>query len=137
VLEDLDDAVLDTIIDQAATAPSPLSATIIEFYGGAANRVGVQETAYPHRDAMYSLNAVAAWTDRNQDEANIKWSRGLWEAMRPFSPGSVYVNFLGLDEGEERVKAAYGPNYARLAEIKARYDPTNLFHFNQNIKPAS
>jgi hypothetical protein len=136
VLEHLDDDALDTILEHAAATPSPLSAAIIEFYGGAANRVGAQETAYPHRDATFALNAVAAWTDPSQDEANVRWSRGLWEAMRPFSPGSVYVNFLGLDEGEDRVRAAYGPNYDRLAQIKARYDPHNLFRINQNVKPA-
>jgi hypothetical protein len=136
VLRDLYDDALETIVERAATAPSPLSSTILEFYGGAANRVDVQETAYPLRDAMYSLNAISTWTDPSQDDANVMWSRGLWEAMRPFSPGSVYVNFLGVGDAEDRVKAAYGPNYARLAEIKARYDPTNLFHFNQNVKPA-
>jgi hypothetical protein len=77
------------------------------------------------------------WTDPGQDEPNIRWPTGLWEAMRPCSPGSVYVNFLGVgDGGEDRVKAAYGPNYNRLAEIKVKYDPTNLFRLNQNIKPA-
>ncbi len=137
VLQHIDDHVLEAIIDNAASAPSPLSSAIIEFYGGATNRVGVQDTAYPLRDVTYALNAISMWTESGQDDANIRWSRGLWEAMRPFSPGSVYVNFLGLgDEGEDRVKAAYGPNYARLAQIKATYDPTNLFRLNQNIKPA-
>jgi hypothetical protein len=137
VLKNIDDDVLETILAAAASAPSPLSSALIEFSGGAINRVGVNETAYPLRDVTYALNAVSMWTDPAQDEANIRWSRGMWEAMRPFSPGSVYVNFLGLgDEGEDRVKAAYGPNYARLAQIKATYDPTNLFRLNQNIKPA-
>ena len=82
------------------------------------------------------LNAIAMWTDPAQDEANIQWSRGIWEAMQRFSPGSVYVNFLGVgDEGEDRVRAAYGPNYDRLAQVKATYDPTNLFRLNQNIVP--
>jgi len=137
VLRDLDDDALEAIVEGAVTTPSPLSTAIVEFYGGAANRVGAQETAYPLRDATYALNAVSMWTDPGQDEANIQWSRGLWEAMRPFSSGSVYVNFLGADDGEDRVKAAYGPNYDRLAQIKTKYDPTNLFHFNQNIKPAA
>jgi FAD/FMN-containing dehydrogenase len=137
VLRDIDDAVLEAVIEQAAATPSPLSAAILEFYGGAANRVAAQDTAYPLRDVLYALNAVSAWTDPGQDETNIRWSRRLWEAVRPFSPGSVYVNFLGLgDEGEDRVRAAYGPNYARLADLKARYDPGNLFRLNQNIKPA-
>jgi FAD/FMN-containing dehydrogenase len=138
VLKNVDDDVLGTILDHAASAPSPLSAALIEFYGGAINRVGIDETAYPLRNATHALNAVSMWTDPGQDDANIRWSRGLWEAMRPFSPGSVYVNFLGLgDEGEDRVKDAYGPNYARLAQLKATYDPTNLFRLNQNIKPAT
>jgi FAD/FMN-containing dehydrogenase len=135
VLGGLGDDAIDAMIEHSAAAPSPLSATILEFYGGAANRVGVGETAYPLRDAEYALNAIAMWTDPAQDAANVRWSRRQWEAMRPYSPGSVYVNFVGLDEGEDRVRAAYGPNYARLAAIKARYDPGNLFRLNQNIKP--
>jgi hypothetical protein len=135
VLKDLTDDVFETVIEHAATVPSPLSPAILEFYGGAANRVGAEATAYPHRDALYAVNAISMWTDPGQDEANVRWARGLWEAMRPFSPGSVYVNFLGVDDGDDRVRAAYGPNYARLAALKARYDPTNLFRFNQNIRP--
>jgi hypothetical protein len=136
ILQHIDDDVLETIIDKADSCPSPLSAALIEFYGGAINRVGIQATAYPLRDATYALNAVSAWTDSAQDDANIRWSRELWEAMRPFSPGSVYVNFLGVgDDGEDRVKAAYGPNYPRLAQVKAAYDPTNLFRLNHNIRP--
>ena len=138
ILRGVDDDVLDAIIDGAAACPSPLSSAIVEFYGGATNRVGIEETAYPLRDAVHALNAISAWTDPAQDEPNIQWSRGLWEAMRPFSPGSVYVNFLGLgDDTEDRTKAAYGPNYDRLTKIKAKYDPANLFRHNQNIKPAS
>ncbi len=137
ILRTIDDDVLDAVIDGAASCPSPLSSTLLEFYGGAINRVGVQDTAYPLRTATYSMNAIAQWTDPVQDDANIRWSRGLWDAMQPFSPGSVYVNFLGVgDAGEERVKAAYGPNYQRLAEIKAKYDPANLFRLNHNIQPA-
>src|SRR5262249_19584146 len=93
VLRSIDDEVLGAVLDWAATTPSPLSATILEFYGGAANRVAAEDTAYPLRDAVYALNAVAAWTDPGQDRANVAWARGMWEAARPFSPGSVYVNF--------------------------------------------
>jgi hypothetical protein len=136
LLRHIEDDVLDAVIEHADGAPSPLSAAIVEFYGGAANRVGVGETAYPHRDAVYALNAVSTWTHPGEDAPNIQWSRRLWEAMRPFSPGGVYVNFVGLDEGEDRTRAAYGPNYDRLARIKATYDPTNLFRLNQNVAPA-
>jgi FAD/FMN-containing dehydrogenase len=138
ILRDIDDEVLDTIVDQSEVIPSPFSVALIEFYGGATNRVGPQDTAYPLRDATYSVNAVAGWTDPAQDTANIAWARDMWNAVQPFSPGSVYVNFLGVgDSGEDRVRAAYGPNYSRLARIKASYDPTNLFHLNHNIKPAA
>jgi hypothetical protein len=137
VLRSIDDDIFEAIMDKTASSPSPLSAATLEFYGGAINRVAVQDTAYPLRDATYALNAVSTWTDPAQDDANIRWSRQLWEAVQPFSPGSVYVNFLGVgDEGEDRIKAAYGPNYERLTQIKARYDPSNLFRLNQNIRPA-
>ena len=138
VLRGIDDEVLDTIIESAASCPSPLSAALIEFYGGAINRVGAQETAYPLREATYALNVVSAWTDPRQDPANIAWARRMWDAVQPFSPGGVYVNFLGVgDQSDDRVKAAYGPNYARLSQVKATYDPTNLFRFNHNIAPAA
>jgi FAD/FMN-containing dehydrogenase len=137
ILRNIDDDVLEAIIDAEASRPSPLSAMLIEFYGGAINRVGVQDTAYPLRDATYALNAVSAWTDPTQDSQNVAWARSMWDAVQPFSPGSVYVNFLGVgDETDERVKAAYGANYPRLASLKAKYDPSNLFHLNHNIKPA-
>ncbi len=138
ILRGLDDEVLDTIVDQAQSIPSPQTVALIEFYGGAINRVGTQDTAYPLRDAAYSLNAISSWTDASQDAQNIAWARTIWDAVQPYSPGSVYVNFLGVgDQGEERVRAAYGPNYSRLATVKAKYDPTNLFRLNHNIKPAA
>jgi FAD/FMN-containing dehydrogenase len=136
ILRGIDDEVLDTIVEQAASIPSPLTAALIEFYGGAINRVGTQATAYPLRDATYALNAISAWTGAENDAENIAWTRRIWNAVERLSPGSVYVNFLGVgDEGEDRVRAAYGPNYARLASIKATYDPANVFHLNHNIKP--
>jgi FAD/FMN-containing dehydrogenase len=138
ILRNIDDEVLETLISGSESIPSPLTAALIEFYGGAINRVGAQDTAYPLRDATYAVNAISAWTDPAQDAANIDWTRGVWDSMQAFSPGSVYVNFLGVgDPGDDRVRAAYGSNYARLAQIKAEYDPSNLFHLNHNIKPAS
>ncbi|MBV9582807.1 MAG: FAD-binding oxidoreductase [Chloroflexi bacterium] len=136
ILRSVQDDVLDRLVDETADVPSPLTVALIEFYGGAINRVGAQDTAYPLRDAMYSLNVVASWTDPAQDDSNIGWTRRVWGAMQPFSPGGVYVNFLGVgDQTESRVRAAYGPNYSRLAAIKAAYDPSNLFRLNHNIPP--
>ena len=80
-----------------------------------------------------SFSAFAAWTDPAEDEANIDWTRQLWEKLQPYMPAGVYVNELA-DEGEERVRAAYGPAYDRLALLKQKYDPENLFRLNQNIR---
>ena len=89
-----------------------------------------------HRDGQYVMNVHGRWSDAAKDDACIGWARGLWQAAVPFSTGSVYVNFL-TEEGEARVREAYpGATWERLAAIKAQYDPTNLFHLNQNIPPA-
>jgi FAD/FMN-containing dehydrogenase len=135
-LREIGDAAVDTLLEQFARVPSPMSLLVLQAVGGAAGRVGATETAYAHRDARYDCIPAAIWEDPAADEANIAWSRGVWEAMTPFATGGVYVNSLG-DEGEERIRAAYGPNYARLVALKARYDPENLFRLNQNLRPAA
>jgi hypothetical protein len=101
---------------------------------GVASRVGQDETAYPHRYDHYEFFPIVVSEDRGEVEKNIHWARELWEAMQPFTTGAVYVNDLG-DEGEARVKEAYGSIYPRLVEVKNKYDPTNLFRLNQNVKP--
>jgi FAD/FMN-containing dehydrogenase len=88
-----------------------------------------------NRNALYDCFPVSIWDDAADDEAQIRWVRELFEAMRPFSTGGVYANNLG-EEGSDRVEAAYGENYARLAALKWKYDPTNFFRLNQNIRPA-
>jgi FAD/FMN-containing dehydrogenase len=93
----------------------------------------------PHRSAPYNLIITPIWDDPNQDEANITWARDLWAAMRTSAVEAVYVNYLGdvRDEGQERIRAAYGDEtYDRLAALKRHYDPTNVFRMNQNITPA-
>ncbi len=136
-LKDLSDEVIDTMLAHFATVPSPLSIVVIEQHGGAISRVGRDNTAYGERDAQYNFLITSAWRDPGESERNIRWSRQLWEAMQPFSTGTVYVNYLGQegDEGAERVKAAYGAKYERLVALKNKYDPTNFFRLNQNIKP--
>jgi hypothetical protein len=136
MLRDVDECVLDALIGHTESIPSPFSAVVLELYGGAVNRVPKDATAYPHRDAVYSVNAISMWPDATHDEPNIQWARDVWDAMRPFSTNGVYVNFLGVgDASADRVKAAYGANYDRLTRIKAAYDPTNFFRLNHNIQP--
>jgi FAD/FMN-containing dehydrogenase len=103
-------------------------------YGLACDNLRSEATAFPHRTAQYGLLILAVWTDPAETEKHIRWARESWEALLPFSAGRVYVNYLG-EEGEDRVREAYGPNYDRLVALKHKYDPTNFFRLNQNIKP--
>jgi FAD/FMN-containing dehydrogenase len=135
-LRGLDDDFIDTVIEQMGRSASPLNAVVIEHLGGAVARVANDATAFGHRDADYNLAIIGRWGDPSEAEQHIAWTRGLHEAIKPYARG-VYVNYLG-DEGEERVKAAYGAEkYARLVALKNRYDLSNLFRLNQNIKPTA
>ena len=131
-----DDAIA-TLVEQFATAPSKMSMVYFQQLGNAANRIGASDTAFSHRDALCEWGCDAVWLDPSEDAANIAWARQVAEAMRPFTSGSDYVNHIGLEteEGADRIKAAFGANYDRLVGLKNRYDPTNLFRHNQNIKP--
>jgi FAD/FMN-containing dehydrogenase len=131
---DLPDAAIKVILDGVRTLPSPECEVFIAHVGGAMARVPANATAWPNRDAHFIMNVHTRWRDKAQDTACIAWTRQLFEAAAPFASGSVYVNFMPDDE-KERVEKAYGLNYRRLAEIKRRYDPGNLFRMNQNIQP--
>lgn len=135
-IKELSEELFDVLIDYANKAPSPLTAIIIEHYGGAASRVSETATAFPHRRLTYDLNIVAQWQPGMDEEANLKWVDEISEAVKPFAADGVYLNFLG-DEGEGKVRAAFGGNYDRLVEIKTKYDPTNMFSLNQNVRPSS
>ncbi len=131
------DQAIETLIDYAARKPSPLSKILIAHLGGAVGRVDPGDTAYAHRSAPFLVNINATWTDPQERDVHIGWARDLWTALQPASHGGVYVNFLS-DEGEERVRAAYGAEtFARLTDLKTRYDPGNFLRFNQNIQPRS
>jgi len=105
------------------------------LWGGAVARVGADDTAFGERGGRFLYNAVSTWENPTDDEINIPWARAFHDAMQPFATGGVYVNFLS-EEGADRVRAAYGDEkFARLAKIKAEYDPANLFALNQNIPP--
>src|SRR4051812_27923332 len=101
---------------------------------GAAGREGKDETAWGYRDAKRTEIIVADDPDPGNNNRLISWARSYWDALHPYSAGGAYINFM-MDEGEDRVKATYRGNYGRLARIKAKYDPGNLFSVNQNIKP--
>ncbi len=134
-LPNLDDETIRALVEHAAEMRSPLSAVHIHHVEGAVNRANPDATAFGHRDAPFILNVVGGWMDRAESNSHITWVRDFAQAMQPFSAGAAYLNFLG-DEGEARTKAAYGEKkYARLRELKNHYDPANLFHLNQNIKP--
>jgi FAD/FMN-containing dehydrogenase len=133
----LDDALIDAAIRQFAAAPSPMSALLFEHFHGHVTRIGPTETAIPHRSTGYNLLIPTVWTDPADTDANVAWTRETFEAVSPSLADARWVNYLGDDERADAVRAAYGPNYERLAEVKRRYDPDNVFHLNQNIEPAS
>ena len=130
------DEALRALADFAGRAPSPYSAIAIADTHGAYGRVAPDATAYAHRDLPFDLVVLASWTDPADDERNVAWTRALYEAVRPFAPAGVYVNDLDGDEGRGRVRDAYGANYDRLAMLKARWDPANVFRANHNIVSA-
>ena len=129
----IEDKMIDTVTDAIGKLPSFGCEIFFGAIGGATKRPPVSATAYAHRDTVYAMNVHARWDTPAEDDACIKWARDFFKASAPFASSGVYVNFLTEDEGD-RVKAAYGPNYDRLAEIKKRYDPQNLFRVNMNIR---
>lgn len=132
----LTDAAIDVIVDHAWRFSSPVSFTLLSHMGGAIRRCSDEETAFSGRDAEFTININCAATEPDQFEHDRAWVRDWFDALAPHSTGGVYVNFMG-EEGEDVVRAAYGErNYRRLAELKAKYDPDNVFRVNQNIKPA-
>ncbi len=138
--KDLSDEAIEALVDHVSDLPA-LPSTVasmvaIEHLGGAISRVGQTQTAFSHRDAQYCCLVLSVWKAQSESTQHIQWARNVWGAMLPFLSEGVYVNYLGEGEGEGRVMAAYGSNYQRLATIKSKYDPANLFRLNQNIKPS-
>ena len=132
----LPDEAIDTHIAQAATAPSPFCLMHLYPIDGAVRRVGKTATAWQARDATWSMVIAGIDPDPKNADALKTWGRAYWKAVHPFNLEGAYVNFMMDDEADGRVQATYGENYARLASVKATYDPKNLFRVNQNIKPA-
>jgi FAD/FMN-containing dehydrogenase len=136
-LADLSDEALDGMIECFAKCPTPMGQVLLEHFHGAATRVGVGDTAFPHRAEGYNLVLLSEWMDHAVTHGCIAWARDTYAAMGPFVSSGRYVNYLGDDEEGDPVAAAYGSNYQRLRELKSKYDPENFFHMNQNIPPLS
>jgi FAD/FMN-containing dehydrogenase len=137
-MERLSDAAIDVVIDYFARVPSPHTVVVLEHYGdGAMRRVPDSATAFGHRNWPYNFLVTSAWSDPADTDRNIGWTREFFAAMRPFVVDASYVNYIG-DEGIEGLRGSYGEEkFTRLAAIKSKYDPTNLFRMNQNIAPVS
>jgi FAD/FMN-containing dehydrogenase len=132
----LDDEAIARLVGHARRQPSPLSTTDLWHVGAAVSRVAPEASAFNGRHAEFLLNPEANWIDPADDAANIAWARETIADLVPFSDGSRYLNFAGFqEEGESMMRAAFGPQYARLQALKAKYDPDNLFRLNQNVRP--
>jgi FAD/FMN-containing dehydrogenase len=132
----IEDEWIDSMVDAFASCPSPMGAIVIEHFHGAVTRIGVTDTAVPHREASYNVLIPSEWMDPADTDANVAWTRETFAALEPYVAGRRWLNYLADDDAEDAVRAAYGPNYERLAEVKRRYDPDNVFHLNHNISPA-
>ncbi len=133
---EVSDGLIDVLIAHARKIPDPNSEIAFAQLGGAVSRVPADATAYSHRDGRFVLNVHGRWEDPAKDAQCIGWARDLFKAAAPFATGAVYVNFMTQEEGD-RIRSAYGGNYARLGKLKERYDPGNLFRVNQNIRPVA
>lgn len=133
-LTSLSDDFIEMAVSAYERVPSPLSAILLEQFGGAVHRVAADATAFDQRDAGFNFVIVSRWADPADAERNVEWARKTSEAARPFTNGRVYVNYIGAGEAPDRVRAAFGPaKFARLVEVKRTYDPENVFRINQNI----
>lgn len=134
-LERIEPALCEKVIAHAARIPSPHSAVILFQLEGALNRLEEEHSPVGNRDARYVLNVAGSWEQAGEDRVNIEWAREAWNDMKSFSTGGTYINFLTKDEGPERLEAAIGKGLQRLAEVKTKWDPQNVFRTNRNIKP--
>ena len=139
-LKEVSDGAIDTMVEYCGRRPTPICHGLIEHQlGGAVRRADREATAFANRDVEYSFMSLGVCANPGDAEMCVRWTREFWSDMQPYSTGGVYVNYLGreADEGPERIKAAYGPEkFARLVALKNKYDPDNLFRFNQNINPS-
>ena len=133
-LPELTDGAIDTIVAQVADLPGEFTLVYLEAEGGAIGRVDPAATAFPHRDARFSLHIFPGWSRPADDDAMMTWAQSFHREMSPHATGGVYVNLLGGDE-PDRARSAYGSNYDRLRDLKRKYDPGNFFRMNHNVDP--
>ena len=126
---------IDSWVDAYSGVVSPMSYLLLFPIHGVAARVARDATAFPLRGGIH-VGIYGQWKPGETDKPNLTWVRNTWKRITPFAAGGLAVNEIGADEGHDRVRQAYGINYARLSELKAKYDPTNLFRLNANIEPA-
>jgi FAD/FMN-containing dehydrogenase len=134
--DQISDALIEELVASATKFSSPLSALIFFYMHGAGTRVPVGETAFSARRAQWDFDAIGQWTDGSQSATHIAWLRDIWSRIEPHLKGSVYINHVAADDLPEKVRASFGDNYRRLRDLKAAFDPTNLFRVNANIPPA-
>lgn len=134
-LTQLSDDAIDTMAECFARCPTPMGQLLLEHIHGAVTRVGVKDTAFPHRADGFNFLILSQWMEPALTDRCIAWARETYAAMEPFAAAGRYVNYLDDDEPGDAVSAAYGPNYRRLQELKTKYDPKNFFRMNQNIRP--
>jgi FAD binding domain/Berberine and berberine like len=133
----ISDDLVDSMIDHFSRVPSPFSVLGFQQLGNAANRVGSDETAFSHRDALYDFLMLSGWEDPSQADVNIQWTRAVYDAVRPGLHAGIYVNGLGEDSAQQTPAAFRLDTYEHLLALKAKYDPTNFFRLNPNIRPQS
>jgi FAD/FMN-containing dehydrogenase len=134
-LAQLSDAAIDTMVDCFSRCPTTMGQLLLEHFHGAVTRIPAADTAFPHRQEGYNFLVLTEWMDSADTEQCIAWARDTYAQMQPFLLGGCYVNYLSHEPAGDPLRAAYGANYPRLQEIKARYDPENFFHMNHNIQP--
>jgi hypothetical protein len=128
---------LDIMIARCAKFLSPMSNVLFFHLHGAATRVDKEATAFGARDEVWDYDVISQWNDPAESDRHIQWTREFWNAVQPFASGQAYVNHLDAEEGTSRIREAYRVGYDRLVALKNKYDPTNLFRLNQNIKPTA
>ena len=136
-VDGISDQLIELMPRQFASVPSPHTIFLLQQFGNAASRVPVEATAFAHRHVRWDCVLLCGWDDPADDDEQISWARGVYEAWRPYCVDAIYSNALSAEDPEQDIRSAYGSAYSRLAQIKARYDPDNFFRMNANIRPAS